>query len=258
MEDETIRVLLVDDDQGDFEMTRAMIAEIDTRSIELDWVSTYEEGIDALEDGAHDVYLIDYVLEDRSGVDLLREARERSVRAPLIMLTGRGNRRVYAGAMEAGAADYLVKGRIDPEILERSIRFALQRSRTERALRENENRFRTVFRVSGTPMALLGLHGSVLDVNPAFQHTLGLASRGSAVGQPFPDAVGDEDRSELLDALRSVAAGERPTVVSHRRLRGRDGERLDAQAKISSVPDAAGAPDHLLVLLEGVSGVEDA
>jgi len=109
-------------------MTRAMMSQIETQEMKLDWVSTYEEGLDALEAGEHDVYLIDYFLEDRTGMDLLREADDRSIQAPLIMLTGRGNRQVDLQAMKAGAADYLVKGRIDPELLERSIRFALERN----------------------------------------------------------------------------------------------------------------------------------
>ena len=88
MQGERIRVLLVDDDQGDFEMTRAMISEIESRDIDIEWVSSFEEGLDALERDEHDVYLVDYFLEDRSGIDLLREARERSLQAPLIMLGG--------------------------------------------------------------------------------------------------------------------------------------------------------------------------
>ena len=96
MDREKIRVLLVDDDQGDFEMTRAMLGSAERREFdyEIDWVATYEEGLDALKAEEYDVYLLDYFLEDRTGLDLLREVGRRGLCAPVIMLTGRGSRDV--------------------------------------------------------------------------------------------------------------------------------------------------------------------
>ena len=109
-----IRVLLVDDDQGDFELTQAMLSEAAHGRYQLDWVPSHEEAIEALRKNLHDIYLVDYVLEEPTGTELLREASRLGVDAPLIMLTGRGNPAVDLEAMKAGAADYLVKGQIDP------------------------------------------------------------------------------------------------------------------------------------------------
>jgi DNA-binding response OmpR family regulator len=125
VETEKIKVLLVDDDQGDFEMIRVMLANAEHQDFQLDWVSSYEEAIDALKRDEYDVYFLDYFLEDMTGLDLLREARNRGMTAPIIMLTGRGSRTVDMEAMELGASDYLVKGLIDPDALERSIRHAM-------------------------------------------------------------------------------------------------------------------------------------
>ena len=142
MDREKIRALLVDDDQGDFAVTRAMLEQIQRPKIELDWVATFEEGRDALAEDDYDVYLVDYFLEDRTGLDLLREAGRRQLQAPVIMLTGRGSHAVDLEAMQAGAADYLVKGEIGPAELERSIRYALDRLESLKALRESEERHR--------------------------------------------------------------------------------------------------------------------
>ena len=109
-------------------MTRVLVSNIARATIELDWVSSYEEGIDALKDQEHDVYLVDYYLEDQDGLELVREAREMGIRKPMIMLTGRGSHAVDVEAMKAGASDYLVKGKVDPDLLERSIRYALDRN----------------------------------------------------------------------------------------------------------------------------------
>lgn len=202
-EEERIRALLVDDDQGDFEMTRAMIEDIETRTIDLDWVSTFEEGVGALERAEHDVYLIDYFLEDRTGMDLLREARERALHAPLIMLTGRGNREVDVEAMKAGAADYLVKGKIDSEMLERSIRFALERSRNEEALQRSEKRHREMF--DHLPVGLYRCRpdGTFVDANPALVRLLGYPSREVLQGEYAPDLyVSPDDRDGFWELLK--------------------------------------------------------
>src|SRR5207302_807112 len=71
-----------------------------------------------------------------SGVELLRQAVEGGCGAPFILLTGQGDRQVDMEAMQAGAADYLIKGQIDAPLLERSIRYAIQHHRDREALRQ--------------------------------------------------------------------------------------------------------------------------
>ena len=173
MERETIRVLLIDDEQDAFVMTRTLLEQIERPTIELDWVATFEEGREALIRDEYDVFLVDYFLEERTGIDLLREARRHQLQAPVIMLTGRGSHDVDLQAMRAGAADYLVKGRIEPEDLERSIRYALDRIESLRALRESEERHRGMF--DNLPMGVYRCtpSGEFLDANPALIRILG-------------------------------------------------------------------------------------
>ena len=173
MEADTIRALLIDDDQGDFEMTRAIASKIENPAIQLDWVSTYEEGRDAFEAGEHDIYIVDYFLEDRTGIDLLKEASRQRLKAPVIMLTGRGSHEVDKEAMRAGAADYLVKGEIDPQILERTIRYALESARSRAALKESEERHRSMFDHLPIGLYRCTSDGHFLDANPALVRILG-------------------------------------------------------------------------------------
>lgn len=173
MNDDPVRILLIDDDAGDAELTRAMLGRIPGRPLEMTWASTFDEGLHALETESFDVFLVDYFLDDATGLDLLREARRRKIRTPMIMLTGKGSRSVDVEAMEAGAADYLVKGRIDPQTLERSIRYALERARAQRELRESEERHRGMF--DHLPIGLYRCtpDGGFLDANPALVRMLG-------------------------------------------------------------------------------------
>ena len=131
MANHPIRVLLVDDDEDEYLMARNLLSEVDTESYDVSWAADYDTGLETAERNEHDVLLIDYQLGEHNGLELLRDALRIGCRAPMILLTGHGDRRVDVEAMRAGADDYLVKDSIDSLQLERAIRYALERSRAE-------------------------------------------------------------------------------------------------------------------------------
>ncbi|PCC68668.1 Signal transduction histidine kinase [Nannocystis exedens] len=130
-----ISVLLVEDDEDDFIMTQALLSEIDDPECALTWVQTFEEGLSRLVEGSFDVCLLDYALGERTGMELLAQSASAGVEVPIIFLTAQDERRLDLEATRLGAADYLVKSRIRADLLERSIRYALEWSRSLAALR---------------------------------------------------------------------------------------------------------------------------
>jgi PAS domain S-box-containing protein len=138
MKSETIKVLLVDDDEEDYILTRELLSEVKIGKYELDWAASYEEGLEVMGRRKHHVCLVDYRLGERSGVQLIREAWEARLTTPMILLTGHGNHEVDVQAMEAGATDYLIKDKTPAALLERTIRYAVElnteRCRAEEAL----------------------------------------------------------------------------------------------------------------------------
>lgn len=129
-----LKVILVEDDEEDFIITRDLLSEIGKDRIDLEWVSNFRVALEMMGSDQPDVYLVDYHLGEHNGMEFLREAMANGCRAPVILLTGKGNHEVDVEAMKAGAADYLVKGTIDPSSLERSIRYAVERKQAEARL----------------------------------------------------------------------------------------------------------------------------
>jgi signal transduction histidine kinase len=131
-----LRVLIADDDEDDYILTRDLLLRIGRPRFRLDWTPSYEGALQAIELNQHDVYLLDYHLGHADGLQLMREALARGCKAPIILLTGNDNWETDVEAMKAGAADYLVKGHLDARLLERSIRYALERTRAQAELLE--------------------------------------------------------------------------------------------------------------------------
>src|SRR5437899_6158067 len=124
-----VKVLLIEDDEDDFIIARDMFSEIRGTRFTLDWVKTFEAGVQTMCRNQHDAVLVDYRLGARNGVELLEEAQEGGCQAPVILLTGSGEHEIDVAAMQAGAADYVVKTELRADSLERTIRYALQRKR---------------------------------------------------------------------------------------------------------------------------------
>jgi signal transduction histidine kinase len=131
-----LRVLIADDDEDDYILTCDLLLRIGRPRFQLDWTPSYEGALQAIERNEHDVYLFDYHLGHADGLQLLREALARGCKAPIILLTGNDDWETDVQAMKAGAADYLVKGHLDARLLERSIRYALERTRAQAELFE--------------------------------------------------------------------------------------------------------------------------
>jgi len=161
------RVLIVEDDEDDYLIIEACIRDIPEKDFTIDWCYEYEEALKRIKEGCYDIYFIDYLLGARTGLELLREAIAVGCEEPLVLLTGIGNRDVDVQAMTIGAVDFLVKSEINTEKLERSIRYALERSAHIKALKANERKFRNIFERSKDAVFLADGDLVFKDVNSA-------------------------------------------------------------------------------------------
>ena len=193
-----VRVLLIEDDEDDYVLTRDLLTEIDPHGFALEWVRTYDGARAALVGRRHDVYLIDYRLGERSGLELLDAAAACGCDAPIIVLTGQGNREVDLAAMQAGATSYLAKAELNAPLLERTIRYACELKRADRSLRDSEARTRAVLENAVDGMITIDAHGRIESFNPAAEHIFGYRS-AEVIGQnvrllmppPYNDAHDD-------------------------------------------------------------------
>ena len=131
---------MIDDDRLQFRLTQTDFTKFQGELYELEWASTYEDGLAKILGGGYQACLLDYQLGSKDGLQLIREAIAAGCRTPIVFLTADSSPQVDIEAMNAGALDYLVKGEITPRSLERSLRYALKLGETLEALRQHATR----------------------------------------------------------------------------------------------------------------------
>nr|CRL73763.1 serine phosphatase RsbU, regulator of sigma subunit [Mycolicibacterium komanii] len=123
-------VLLIEDDRGDAILVEELIADADSK-IKVVWAATMEDAEQQLEVFRPDCVLLDLNLPDADGIKALDRVARRDITMPIVVLTGLNDEHFGISAVAAGAQDYLVKGRVEPETLRRALLYAVERKRAE-------------------------------------------------------------------------------------------------------------------------------
>ena len=121
----TVAVLLVEDDEDDYLITRDLLRQQNRTRFVLDWCSDFETAKTVMSEQRHGVYLIDYRLGEHTGLDLVRSGFAGRPTAPVIMLTSQTDFEIDLEATSVGVTDFLLKQELNPLSLERSIRYAI-------------------------------------------------------------------------------------------------------------------------------------
>ena len=171
--EQSIKILIVDDDEDDFFIISDYIRGIHPNRFVLHWCYNYLEALAHMKNHNYDLYFVDYRLGVKTGLDLLKEAVSLHCDEPIVLLTGKGNYRVDMEAMQAGAVDYLIKTELTSEKLERCIRYALDRSASVKALKANERKFRSIFERSKDAVYITNEDSQFVDMNTATCKLLG-------------------------------------------------------------------------------------
>ena len=171
-----ISLLIVDDEDELLSVARHFIGR--TGEIELTTSASSPGALEMHRNRPFDAIIFDLRMPDMDGIEFLRNLREGGDTTPFIILTGKGGEQAAMEALNNGADFYLAKGG-DPEALfselERMVGLAVKNHRTEKALRESEQRYRTIFEITGSATAILDSEGIIIlanaEVEPLFGYT---------------------------------------------------------------------------------------
>ncbi len=198
-------VLLVSPDHKHFEDTRELLMHSREGEYHLEWASSFDEGQQKLQAKTFDAVLVDYALGEHNGVELIRELANQDYPAPLILLTQQDTPGVDEIAPQSGAVAHLTYAEATPLLLERTIRYGIERKQSEQELKRSEERFSKAFH--GSPDAMLISRLSdliILEVNESFEKSFGYSSE-EVVGKTSFEVnlfVNSEERQKSIELLR--------------------------------------------------------
>ncbi|WP_404385662.1 response regulator [Caenispirillum salinarum] len=171
---EICKVLVIDDNPSDVALVHFELDDAAPGVYEVTGAETLAEGLGHVAEREFDVALLDMGLPDSRGMETVRSFLEAATDMPVIVLTGLDDPHIGLQAVQAGAQDFLIKGQVRGELLERAIAYARERKAVEGELRESEKRLRTILETSPVGVAMTRAGGSILFANTRLGEMLGV------------------------------------------------------------------------------------
>jgi serine phosphatase RsbU (regulator of sigma subunit) len=136
MQYQGVKILLIEDDPDDVWILRSLLGDRWDGPLDMVNVETLSSALEACRRDRFDVLLLDLSLPDSQGLETFLQLYAQAGEIPIVVITGLADERTAITAVQAGAQDYLIKGQVDDNLLIRSLRYAIERSRRDRAERE--------------------------------------------------------------------------------------------------------------------------
>lgn len=183
MIDKYVDALLIEDNPDDVMLIRELLSDTALTISHFQWAETMEDAGHLLEEVNFDIVLSDLHLPDSRGLKTVENLKILAPGLPIVVLTGMDNKDMGRAAIQEGAQDYICKNDLTVEILERSIRFAIERHQLymelenkKSRLAENEALFQRIIDKNADGMLLINENGRINLANPAAEEIIGKSS----------------------------------------------------------------------------------
>ncbi|MGE5656753.1 MAG: PAS domain S-box protein [Actinomycetota bacterium] len=257
----SLKVLLVEDHADEAELIEDLLLTIRTKTqIFLTKVKFFSEACQCLRQEKFDLVLLDLSLPDSQGLETITNLRKHEPNTALVVLTALNDEELAIQSIQAGAQDYLIKRKIESDTLLRSIRYAIERHQTQEALRQSEEKYRSVVENSLVGIALLSPtccqknseNNGWIEVNDAFYNLLGY-SKSELVQQNWLDLTHPDDYSANFYLFSQVLTGKLDGYITDKKLLKKEGQVVYVRVSLQPVRNQSGAIDRLIEIVLDVS-----
>lgn len=193
-----VHILLIEDDEDDFFILKHLISKSPYLSVTFDWYKTIEEARENYKKDKYDLIFVDYYLGKSTALDLLKDSDK--ISEPMIVLTGMNSREKDIEVMRAGASDYLSKEGLSEVVLERTIRYAIERKSIQEELLKESFKYKDLFDLSIDPIVTLKSDFSIHQVNENFCQLIE-CDEGNLGNKTIFDFLEEEEMNDLIKDL---------------------------------------------------------
>jgi diguanylate cyclase (GGDEF)-like protein/PAS domain S-box-containing protein len=246
--DKVIRVLLIEDEDGDAHLVKMKLRQTSGEGFAVTWAQSLDEAQQCLAGSAFDVMLLDLSLPDSEGLATVQNARTMAPTTPIVVLSGRGDTNFALTALEAGAVDYMVKGDFGYDGLARTIRYALLRTEME----ARNSLLIAALEAAANGIVITDTQAVVIWANSAF---------GKLTGYQPEEAVGRKPSELVSSGLQSQDFYQAmwAVIMAGQHWRGelinkhKDGHLYHEELSIAPVKNSAGDITHFIGIKEDIS-----
>ncbi|MDP3790949.1 MAG: diguanylate cyclase [Candidatus Omnitrophota bacterium] len=250
MEIKEIKVLLIEDNRVDAAIIQDMLNQSRKEKFYVEIAPTLAKGLESLAKNNIDIALADLTLPDSIGLDTFGRIHAHAPKIPVIIITSSANETQALTAFQKGAQDYLVKGQFDNNLLERSIRYAIERNKNRLELRSMQDKLQKInscfLSFGEDPMEnicrLTAIFGEMLGATCALYNCMDAKQMLCSVGQwhtPEDFNPKDEPRGHICYDVITKGAGR---VFLIRNLQDTEYARTDVNVKNYKLQTYLGYP----------------
>ncbi|MEG4801752.1 PAS domain S-box protein [Microcoleus sp. ARI1-B5] len=255
------KVLLVEDHPQEAELIEDLLSGIsDRQRILLTKVERLSEAQQRLNQETFDIILLDLSLPDSLGIETVARIQEYGVNVPIVVLTAQNDEELALRLISVGVQDYLVKTKIDGELLIRSLRYAIERQNSQDALRKSEEKYRSVVENSLIGIAIvapiidpaIGENCHWIEVNDALCNLLGY-ERDELLKKHSLELTHPEDFEANFEKLSQMLAGTIDGYISDKRWFRKDGSIVHTRVSLRCIRGRDGSIDRTIEVVLDVS-----
>lgn len=254
MNDDPCNILIIEDNPFDYKLTSKLITKSNDRYV-IEWANTLEMGLQKLSSSHFDILLLDLNLPDSRGIETLMPVRRLAPTLPVIVLTSQDDEASAITALKSGAQDYLIKGKIDRSLLERAIRYAIERQQAALHVKTQNDFLLSVLESLTHPFI-------VVD---AKEHTITLAN-SAAQNEWFKEGVccnspGSQNTKPYLCndypcPVTAVTEAKEPVMMKHS-FTGEKGDNKTHEIHAFPVFDTSGNVKQVIVYILDITDIEN-
>jgi PAS domain S-box-containing protein len=255
------KVLLVEDNPQEAELIEDLLSEIGgVQRIVLTKVERLSEAQQRLNEEIFDIILLDLSLPDSLGIETVARVQEYGVNVPIVVLTAQNDEELALRLISVGVQDYLVKRKIDSELLIRSLRYARERQNSQDALRNSEEKYRSVVENSLIGIAIIApiidreipQNCNWIEVNDALCNLLGY-ERYELVQKNWLELTHPEDLDANFEKISQMLAGRIDGYILDKRWLRKDGEIVHTRVSLRCIRRQDGSIDRMIEVVLDVS-----
>jgi PAS domain S-box-containing protein len=257
--DKKVEILLFEDNPGDVGLIEEILEELADFPYELKTVETLSEGLNLLKERPFDVILSDLGLPDSNGIDTFLGIYLRNSQIPIIILTGINDEKIGIDAVKKGAQDYLVKGQVEGRLLNRSIRYSIERKKAEEELKKSEERYRIVTEQTGQLIYDFDIMEDKINWAGAIEEITGFKAEEfkDMKTDSWLEKIHPDDIKPVLERIHSCL--EKGGKLNHEfRFRRKDGKYIYIEERGVCLVNDVGSPYRVLGIMNDITEKKEA